>query len=326
MSSDETAKIEPTVTDAPPIAPEAATPAAEAAPKIEAAQAEAPKVEATPQPPKIEAKAEPEKIAPRIEPKAEPKIEAPTLPPAPQIAESPVILRLRRQEPKAPPIAAPSRSRRFALLAACVAIAASFGAIGGSLGVAKLAPMLAAAPPPAAPVISAQKDNTAEELKALKETVAQLRTATRTLSENLATLKVSVATSNVNQNAQNAQIGKIAEALERVEKAQAEQRKLAAAAPAPTPPAPETTGSIVQKSTAAVPMVLGDPPTTLKPPVLQDYVLRRVYDGAALIEGRRGMMEVETGETVPGLGRIEAIRRQDGRWVVVTARGLVVQR
>ncbi len=327
MSSDETAKIEPTVTDAPPIAPEAATPAAEAAaPKIEAAQAEAPKVEATPEPPKIEAKTEPEKIAPKIEPKAEPKIEAPTLPPAPQIAESPVILRLRRQEPKAQPIAAPSGSRRFALLAACVAIAASFGAIGGSLGVAKLAPMFAAAPPPAAPVISAQKDNTAEELKALKETVAQLRTATRTLSENLATLKVSVATSNVNQNAQNAQIGKIAETLERVEKAQAEQRKLAAAAPAPTPPAPETTGSIVQKSTAAVPMVLGDPPTTLKPPVLQDYVLRRVYNGAALIEGRRGMMEVETGETVPGLGRIEAIRRQDGRWVVVTARGLVVQR
>jgi len=38
------------------------------------------------------------------------------------------------------------------------------------------------------------------------------------------------------------------------------------------------------------------------------------------------MMEVEAGETVPGLGRIEAIRRQDGRWVVVTARGLVVQR
>jgi len=25
----------------------------------------------------------------------------------------------------------------------------------------------------------------------------------------------------------------------------------------------------------------------------------------------------------PGLGRIEAIRREDGRWVVVTARGIV---
>jgi hypothetical protein len=74
-------------------------------------------------------------------------------------------------------------------------------------------------------------------------------------------------------------------------------------------------------------MVLGDPPTTLKPPILQDYVVRRVYnDGAALIEGRRGMIEVEPGTPVPGLGRIEAIKRQDGRWVVVTPRGLIVQR
>ena len=73
-------------------------------------------------------------------------------------------------------------------------------------------------------------------------------------------------------------------------------------------------------------MVLGDPPTTLKPPILQDYVLRRVYDGAALIEGRHGIIEVEAGIVAPGLGRIEAIKRQDGRWVVVTARGLIVQR
>jgi hypothetical protein len=27
---------------------------------------------------------------------------------------------------------------------------------------------------------------------------------------------------------------------------------------------------------------------------------------------------------VPGLGRVDAIRKQDGRWVVVTSRGLVV--
>jgi len=29
---------------------------------------------------------------------------------------------------------------------------------------------------------------------------------------------------------------------------------------------------------------------------------------------------------VPGLGRIDAVRRQDGRWVVVTSKGLVVAR
>ena len=70
-------------------------------------------------------------------------------------------------------------------------------------------------------------------------------------------------------------------------------------------------------------MVLGDPPTTLKPPTVPGYVLRRVYDGAALIESRNGMIEVEPGIMVPGLGRIEDIKRQDGRWVVITSRGII---
>jgi hypothetical protein len=29
---------------------------------------------------------------------------------------------------------------------------------------------------------------------------------------------------------------------------------------------------------------------------------------------------------LPGLGRIENIRRQDGRWVVVTSKGLILAR
>ena len=235
MSSDETPKIEPTLTDAPSIAPGAAEPKTTepAAPKIEAAQTEAPKIE----PPKVEAKAEPERIESTFEQKPEPKIEAPTLPPAAQLAEPAAIARLKRHfETKSEPAAAKSRNSRFALLAACVVIASSIGAIGGSLGVAKFGPLFSPAP------------------------------------------------------------------------------------------APEVTGSIEPKTAANVPMVLGDPPTTLKPPILQDYVLRRVYDGAALIEGRNGIIEVEPGIVAPGLGRIEAIKRQDGRWVVVTARGLIVQR
>jgi hypothetical protein len=35
---------------------------------------------------------------------------------------------------------------------------------------------------------------------------------------------------------------------------------------------------------------------------------------------------VEPGMVVPGLGRIESVKRQDGRWVVATSRGLVVGR
>jgi hypothetical protein len=36
------------------------------------------------------------------------------------------------------------------------------------------------------------------------------------------------------------------------------------------------------------------------------------------------MVEVAPGDMLPGLGRIEAIRRQDGRWVVITSRGMIV--
>ena len=203
--------------------------------------------------------------------------------------------------------AAETRSTSFALLAASVAIAASFGAGAGARGVAKRGPALSPAPVAVAPA----KEHVADEVKALKESVAQLRTTTKSLSDNLAALKTTVASTGVQSN-------KIAETLERLEKGQTEQRKVST-----TQAASETTGSITQKQ---APMVLGDPPTTLKPPIVQGWELRRVYDGAALIEGRDGIIEVEPGIVAPGLGRIEGIKRQDGRWVVVTSRGLIVGR
>lgn len=311
MSSDETAKIEPTLTDAPSIAPEVKPEPA----KSEAA--ETAKSEAAPEI-KIEAQPEPAKIEPKIEPNAEAKIEAPMLPPAPQI-EPPKAIVLRPPQPKIEQPAAQGRNSRFALLAACVAIAASLGAIGGSLGVAKFGAMFA----PQTKPVAVAKEPAADEIKFLKDSIAQLRIHLRSLTENVAALKTAVNTTTAAATQQNS---KLAEAIERIEKTQAEQKKLAAQ-PAASASTTEVTGSIVQKQqAAAVPMVLGDPPTTLKPPILQDYVVRRVYDGAALIEGRRGIIEVEPGVAVPGLGRIEAIKRQDGRWVVVTPRGLIVQR
>jgi hypothetical protein len=61
-------------------------------------------------------------------------------------------------------------------------------------------------------------------------------------------------------------------------------------------------------------------------PTLEGWVLRDVDRGSALIGNRRGVYEVYAGDFIPGLGRIDAIRRQDGRWVVVTSRGLIVAR
>lgn len=318
MSSDETPKIEPVliVKDAPPIGasteptrpegeiriePKAEVPAIEV--KLEAPKLEAPKLEAHPfETPKAE--------APKFEAlKSELPKSEPTLPPAPQLTPSATVIPLKKPEPAAAPSAG-SRNTRFALLAASVAIAASFGAVGGSLGVAKFGPMISSTPAPAGPVA---KEQVADEVKALKDTVAQLRATTNKLSDSFAALKTTV-------TAASAQNGKIAETLERIEKSQTEQRKTAAAAPASTT---DVTGSIAAQKQAATPMVLGTPPTTLKPPGVPGFVLRRVFDGAALIEGRDGVIEVEPGMVAPGLGRVEAIKREDGRWIVVTARGIV---
>jgi hypothetical protein len=45
-----------------------------------------------------------------------------------------------------------------------------------------------------------------------------------------------------------------------------------------------------------------------------------------LIRNRRGTFEVYAGDRIPGLGRVDAIRKQDGHWVVVTEKGLIVAR
>jgi hypothetical protein len=59
---------------------------------------------------------------------------------------------------------------------------------------------------------------------------------------------------------------------------------------------------------------------------LAGWSVRDVYRNAALIQGTKlGTMEVSPGDNVPGLGRIHSIRQQDGRWVVVTSRGIIAQ-
>ncbi|WP_445500915.1 hypothetical protein [Microvirga sp. G4-2] len=57
---------------------------------------------------------------------------------------------------------------------------------------------------------------------------------------------------------------------------------------------------------------------------VEGWVLREVYNGSALVESRnRGIYEVMPGNTIPGAGRVEAIERRGGRWVVVTDKGLI---
>jgi hypothetical protein len=126
-----------------------------------------------------------------------------------------------------------------------------------------------------------------------------------------------------------AKLAKLSEAVDKLRAAPA----VAPAAAAASAASKETTGSIApaQQATAAPAVSKTEAKVDTKTevgrlPTLEDWVLRDVAYGGALIDGRRGTYEVYAGDTVPGLGRVDAIRRQDGRWVVVTSRGLIVAR
>ena len=100
------------------------------------------------------------------------------------------------------------------------------------------------------------------------------------------------------------------------------------AAAAAAPKEKEVTGSITPPATAAAgPVPAAAPKVEVgRLPTVEGWILRDVANGGALIEGRQGVYEVYAGDPVPGLGRVDAIRRQDGRWVVVTSKGLIVAR
>ena len=209
-----------------------------------------------------------------------------------------------KEEPSA--TAAPAgqpRSWRFAMLAATIAIAAAVGSFVGSLtgaGVGRLVPE-------AAPIT-----NTADAgsiLRAVKSELAELSAMKSNLDgsiRNANTQFVAIAErlDRVERAATNpaAQLAHIADAVDRLNKINA---------------APETTGSIAPMTTPPAEPKIVDR-------IVEDWVVQDVHGDRALVEGRNGsLFEVGAGSILPGVGRVEAVKRQDGQWVVVTARGLI---
>jgi hypothetical protein len=220
-------------------------------------------------------------------------------------------------EPESEPSQGMFGKRRIAALAAVVALAALAGALGGALATAGLTHV-------------ASDDGATGDNHALEASIARI-------DSDILALKASVEhTSKLGMS----QFNKTSERLDKVERALAEPaaklaklsetvdklRAAPAVAPVPVaaaaPKEKEVTGSVTPPAAAAqAPKVeVGRLPT------VEGWILRDVANGGALIEGRQGVYEVYAGDPVPGLGRVDAIRRQDGRWVVVTSRGLIVAR
>ncbi len=213
--------------------------------------------------------------------------------------------------------------RRLSALAAVAVLATITGALGGALATAGLGHF-------------AGDGSRSAHSRALEAQVAQLDADMTALKASVEhTSKTSLAQFNKAydrldkvekaQAEPNARIAKLSEAIDKLRAAPV-ATPVAAAAPAPVPAAAKdvaVTGSIVPSAAqpAAAPKV-----EVARLPTVEGWVLRDVANGGALIEGRQGIFEVYAGNPVPGLGRIDAIRRQDGRWVVVTSKGLIVAR
>jgi hypothetical protein len=212
--------------------------------------------------------------------------------------------------------------RRFAALAAVVAVAIVAGAVGGALATAALMHVAgddAATGSHHVVDASARIDADIVALKAGLEHTSKLGMSQfNKTSERLDRLEKA-------QAEPAAKLARLSEAIEKLRAAPAAAPMPVAAVPVPVAAAPaavkEVTGSVSPPPGAAAAA------TAAKPEVgktVEGWVLRDVARGGALIDGRQGVYEVYAGDFVPGLGRIDAVRRQDGRWVVVTSKGLVV--
>jgi len=206
--------------------------------------------------------------------------------------------------------AAPTRSSRFVILAASVAIAAVVGSITGSLTASGISGLMAASTVPSADTVEANSI-----LKALKSELAELNAVKASLDNS--------------SRYANAQFAALSDRLAHVEHAQTDPAQLAHIADAVdrlnklNTAAPETTGSIAAPTPGAPAA-----PTQAKATdrLLEDWVLEDVHGDRALVASRYGgEFLVTPGSVLPGLGQVDAVKRQDGQWVVVTAHGLITE-
>lgn len=206
-----------------------------------------------------------------------------------------------------------SRPLRFALLAASIAGAAAIGSFIGSLSAFGVAHLWPAEPAGVAVAMATSPQAAKAELVELSALKTNLDAAARNANGQFAKLAERLDRVERAQAEPAAKLAHIAEAIDRLEK-----KSVTAQAAAATTTAPETTGTITTNPPA--PQAEAKPPET----ILREWIVQDVRGGHALVENRFGaLFDVTAGSVLPGLGKIEAIKRQDNQWIVVTARGLI---
>ena len=199
--------------------------------------------------------------------------------------------------------AAPVRSKRFVMLAASVAFAAGFGSFVGSVSGLGLARFIY--PPPSPPAPTSGIENTIAAMREIKLEFAAVSALKASLD--------GAARTTANQYA------KIADRLDRID----QRTAVAAETTASLPAAMQATSAPAQTAALAAVTPLAEP-QKLSDRILPNWVVHDVQNGQALVESRYGgLFAVSAGSVLPGVGRVDMIKRQDGHWVVLTAHGII---
>lgn len=184
------------------------------------------------------------------------------------------------------------RHRRYAMLAASVVVAAAIGVLAG-------ATMTGGFSKPASVDVAGL-----EESKSAQQSITRL-------SKDVASLKASLEAAN---KSAHSQFAKLSERL---------ARDSAEITGAITPPQ-----SVPPTSPAASPLPPARPAPAAeaprRPSVINDWTIRETRDGFVYVQGHGDVYQVVLGAPLPGIGPVEQIKRQDGRWVVVTPKGIIV--
>jgi len=240
-----------------------------------------------------------------------PSVESPPISPAtetPAIATdtpAPAIEPIAAATPTVEPItdAAPvaklrfvlrPRHKRYALLAASVTFAAALGAVVGALASGGFSA-------PARPDVAAIEEN-----KAMQQSIARL-------GKEVTTLKASLEQANKSAHIQIAKIS------ERLEHATAE---VTGSISAPQTTAPVLTPLPSPRPTPRIAAV--EPPPPARPSVVAGWTIRDTHNGYVYVENHGELYQVVLGAPLPGLGPVQSVKRQDGRWVVLTPKGIIV--
>lgn len=263
---------------------------------------------------------------PAVKADALPSVESPSISPAKDDEPAETEAATAKAEPVAAgdspiapttnviPLRLALRRRRMALLAASVTVAIALGAVIGAVTANSLSN-------------SNDQVSSLQERKVMQQTIARL-------GDELSTLKTSLDAASKSAHAQTAQLAKLSQTMN--EKLAAATTKANAAL---AQASAEVTGSISAPQTVAAqapalaeqtplpqprPQQIAAVESLPRPLVVPDWHVRGAARGAVLVESRGEIYEVVPGASLPGLGRVESIRRIDGRWIVQTPKGLIV--